>query len=863
MSNMYSRFALFLLFFLGTTTAPAATGPFALLRSLFDPSTNVQVGAQQGYSVALDGNIAVVGAPSDDVGAYDSGVVKVYDATTGALMHTLTNPSPASSDHFGSAVSISGTRVVVGAYGDDSGATDAGSAYFYDLARATPTAPIVTITNPAPAMNDGFGFAVGISGTRIVVTAPRDANGSNYSGRAYIYDFAATAGPTPLLVVTNPSSTSNDRFGHAAAISGTHIVIGTRQGANGDLGQGNAYVYDFASASPALPVATLVNPGSSSSDYFGSAVGIFGMKVVIGAERDDTGALNAGVAHVYDLGSLSPSLPALTLTNPGAAANEYFGSAVAISGSHVAVGAVGRGRGYVFDLAAPIPAVPVDVMTNRVPASNDGFGQAAAISGTRVLFGALGDDAVATDAGSAYLYDLTSGIPSAPIATLNSSSPGSGRYFGRAVALSGTRFVVGTSPIGSGANQAVAYVYDFASASPTAPILILTNPTPQSSDFFGTAVGLHGTRVVIGAYGDDAEEIDAGRVFVYDLASATPAVPTLTLTNPTPARYDDYGYTVAISGTRVAVGTWQDDHGAEDAGTVYVYDLGSPSPAVPAFTLHNPNPSAGDWFGLAVGIDGTRLVVGAQRDDAGANDAGRAYVYDLAGANPTAPFVTMNNPNPAPQDFFGSSVAISGSRVVIGADWDAAGAPYSGSAYVYHLEGASPSFPLLTLTNPSPVVNDNFGSSVGISGTRVVIGSASAETGATDAGIAYVYDVASSTPAVPIAVLARTNAGDYDYFGGAVAIENDTIIVGARGVDTVAAARGAADIFVLRPTVSIAPAAPSLATLSWASATSSGWVLQYTDTLASTNWVNAPSGSLNPATISSTNAARFYRLSQP
>jgi hypothetical protein len=350
---------------------------------------------------------------------------------------------------------------------------------------------------------------------------------------------------------------------------------------------------------------------------------------------------------------------------------------------------------------------------------------------------------------------------------------------------------------------------------------------------------------------------------VYDLASATPAVPTLILTNPTPARYDNFGCEVAISGTRIVIGAYEDDYGAEDAGTVYVYDLASASPAVPAFTLHNPNPSTGDAFGLAVAIDGTRLVVGAYRDDAGANDAGRAYVYDLTRANPTMPFVTMNNPNPAPQDFFGISAAISGSRVVVGAHWDAAGANYSGSAYVYHLDGPSPSFPFLTLTNPSPAVNDNFGGSVAISCTRVVIGAAPDDAGATDAGSAYVYDVASSAPAVPVAVLTRANLGDYDYFGGAVVIENDTIIVGARGVDTIAAARGAADIFVLRPALNIAPAAPNMVTLSWTPATSSGFVLQYADHLAPTNWLTAPSGALNPVTISSTNAQRFYRLFKP
>ena len=175
MSNLYARVAILLLaLFLVTATAPAATGPFVLLHSLFDSRTNAQAGTQQGYSVAVDGNIAVVGAPFDDVGGYSAGVVKVYEARTGALLLTLTNPSPASPDRFGGAVSISGTRIVVGAKGDVYGPAYRGRSYVYDLSSRMPAAPVATLTNPAAALNDGFGFAVGISGTRIVVTAPHD-----------------------------------------------------------------------------------------------------------------------------------------------------------------------------------------------------------------------------------------------------------------------------------------------------------------------------------------------------------------------------------------------------------------------------------------------------------------------------------------------------------------------------------------------------------------------------------------------------------------------------------------------------------------------------------------------------------------
>lgn len=121
---------------------------FSLQHSLLNPGTNAQAGPQQGYKVAADGNLAVVAAPFDDVAASDSGLVRVYDATTGALLHTLVNPRPAAGDSFGTAVAISGLGVVVGAanHAQDTETPDVGIAYVYDLGRISPTIPVLTLT---------------------------------------------------------------------------------------------------------------------------------------------------------------------------------------------------------------------------------------------------------------------------------------------------------------------------------------------------------------------------------------------------------------------------------------------------------------------------------------------------------------------------------------------------------------------------------------------------------------------------------------------------------------------------------------------------------------------------------------------
>ena len=201
--------------FFVTGVATAAPEPYLLQRSILDPGTSPQISASQGFSVSVDAGRAVVGAPTDDLGGTDSGVVKVYDTDTGALLHLLLNPSPNASDQFGWSVSISGSRAIVGARFDDTGAANAGIAYIYELAGATPTVPLLTLTNPSPASGDQFGYAVAISGTRIVVGAPFDDTGTNDAGVAYVFKLASATPNLPVATFTNPAPSFTGGFGDA------------------------------------------------------------------------------------------------------------------------------------------------------------------------------------------------------------------------------------------------------------------------------------------------------------------------------------------------------------------------------------------------------------------------------------------------------------------------------------------------------------------------------------------------------------------------------------------------------------------------------------------------------------------------
>ena len=115
------------------------TLPLYLLHTLNNPNAyGTSANDQFGYSVSVDGNLALVGAVGeDDADGTRSGKAYIFDVTTGSLLHTLHNPNAygtSADDEFGEAVAISGNYAIVGAYGEgDAGGTYSGKAYVYQI----------------------------------------------------------------------------------------------------------------------------------------------------------------------------------------------------------------------------------------------------------------------------------------------------------------------------------------------------------------------------------------------------------------------------------------------------------------------------------------------------------------------------------------------------------------------------------------------------------------------------------------------------------------------------------------------------------------------------------------------------------
>ena len=149
----------------------------------------------------------------------------------------------------------------------------------------------------------------------------------------------------------------------------------------------------------------------------------------------------------------------------------------------------------------------------------------------------------------------------------------------------------------------------------------------------------------------------------------------------------------------------------------------------------NPLASLLDGFGESLDTQGNLLLVGAPRDDAAADDAGAAYLYDAASGLLRHRFTA---PGAGPDESFGEHVDLAGDLVLIGAPLSDATFANEGAAYLFDVTSGAL---IHAFANPSPKASDYFGSSIAILEDAVFIGADQDDSEAENAGLGYVFDL--------------------------------------------------------------------------------------------------------------------------
>lgn len=353
--------------------------------------------------------------------------------------------------------------------------------------------------------------------------------------------------------------------------------------------------------------------------------------------------------------------------------------------------------------------------------TGDNFGFSVALSGNTGIVGSWQDKDLGSGSGSAYLFDLSTKTQTTK---LTRSGGSTNDYFGAAVGIDGNLAVVGAwGSSDFDFRSGAAFVYDVSSGAEVA----LQPEDPAQGDNFGISVGISGDVAIVGSRNDDDYGSGSGSAYLFN-ANTGQQLAKLVPTDS--AEGDAFGTSVSISGDVAVVGALfhGDNHGA-----AYVFDVES---GQQMYKLTPDDAAPGQLFGSKVAVSGNIAVVAAHRDGEAGTSAGAAYVFDITTGQQIAKL--MGNDTEA-NDFFGFSVGIDGNVVIVGAAEE--GGERQGAAYFFD---ANTGNQLAKVLDPEREANDFFGTSVAISGNRALVGASSTNTAGLYSGSAYLFESASN-----------------------------------------------------------------------------------------------------------------------
>jgi hypothetical protein len=396
-------------------------------------------------------------------------------------------------------------------------------------------------------LSDIFGSAVSVSGDTIVVGADWDSEIATQAGAAYVFERnqggANQWGEVKKLTAFDGSTL--DLFGAAVCIGGDTIVVGAPFNDAPGTDSGSAYVFerDQGGADNWGLVTKLIASDGAAYDYFGYALSISGDTIAAGAFCDDDNGTDSGSAYVFERnqGGLDNWAQVKKLTASDGAAYDYFGRAASISGDTIVVGAYwdddkGTSSGSAYLFARNQGGADNWGETKKLTASDgatgDLFGYAVSISGDTIVVGSYEEDDKGTDSGSAYVLERNQGGADnwGEVKKLTASDGAGGDSFGVAVSVSDDTIVVGAYlDDDKGTDSGSTYVFerDQDGTDNWGQVKKLTASDGADSDYFGVVVSISGGTIVVGAPYDDDKGTDSGSAYVFQISSPEepPSVP--------------------------------------------------------------------------------------------------------------------------------------------------------------------------------------------------------------------------------------------------------------------------------------------------------------------------------------------------
>lgn len=532
----------------------------------------------------------------------------------------------------------------------------------------------------------------------------------------------------------------------------------------------------------------------STYDYYGEAVAIDNNYIVVGSQyyNDDKGC-----AYILEYNG-SEWLQVALLHASDEAGISRFGSSVSISGDVVVVGAYNadsKGAAYVF--TKPESGWSDTIETAKLTASdaeaNDYFGRSVSISKDAIVVGADGTDGNPDNSGSAYVFTkpVSGWVNTTESAILTASDAEADDQFGYSVSIFEDVILIGahrSDDVVSSSGSAYIFTKPTIGWTNSNETTKLLPSDPLTYGYFGSSVSISEDAAVIGAYGNES-----AYVFTKPTTGWSLTTQTAKLTASNSSIDDKFGYSVSISGDVIIVGAY----GHNDIGSAYVFTKQESTwfNTTETSNLLSSKSDDNDRFGSSVCISGDVAVVGVPKSNDYGDNSGCVNIYmkpdsgwiDTEETQRTWPVSYLAESS----ENFGRSVDIDGNYAVVGS---VGYKTYKGCASILYYNGTDWEF-VAKLTPSDSEANDYFGIAVSISGDVVLVGAY--KQGGTDYGAAYIFEkpISGWRDSHETAKLTSSTQQSYDYLGRSVNLSGDVAIVGAYGVDDYGSESGAAYIF--------------------------------------------------------------------
>ena len=363
-----------------------------------------------------------------------------------------------------------------------------------------------------------------------------------------------------------------------------------------------------------------------------------------------------------------------------------------------------------------------------------------------------------------------------------------GIQFGNAVSASGNVVAVGAHLESSAGYQAGAVYIFLRDDEGWSQDAKLTASDAARYDEFGYAVAVFNDYLVVGAPFDNAVGPDSGSAYVFRREGL--AWVEETKLAPSDAQsVDQFGKAVAASEDWLLIGAPQDDDAGLDSGAAYLFHRDG-SAWVEYAKLTASAGMSGEQFGAAVGLEGDIALVGAPQEDAG---AAYVYHYDEGEWIEESRIAASDGSS---DDRFGAAVAVRDGVLLVGAPrYDSPLGLNIGAAYVFQHDGV-PWVEVARLTASDAAPADYFGGAVAVEGGYAAVGAHFSDAVGVNSGATYVYRVAGDAWTEE-AKLTAADGELFDWFGAAVALAGGRVLIGANGDDEAGVNAGAAYVFAL------------------------------------------------------------------